>query len=48
MVFDTSHTTPPFVYLESRWHYCEPCAEQIQRTMGLKVAERRGGDHLHS
>ena len=38
----------PFVYLESGRHYCEPCAEQIQRTMGLKVAERRDGDHLHS
>ena len=42
-------TFGPFVYLESGRHYCESCAEQIQRTMGLKVAERReGNDHLHS
>ncbi|MBT5772864.1 MAG: hypothetical protein HOH95_00635 [Dehalococcoidia bacterium] len=31
----------PFVYLESGRHYCEPCAEQIMRTMGLQIAERR-------
>lgn len=31
----------PFIYLESGRHYCESCAAEIQRTMGLKIAERR-------
>ena len=34
----------PFVYLENKRHYCDPCAVKIQRTMGLQVMERRQSD----
>lgn len=31
----------PFVHMENERDYCESCAAQIKRTMGLQVIERR-------